>query len=146
MTGKCKVKQAMIFHLFNFFIHLPPPFASQTNLHLHRESASEAHRPLAGSMTSAKLSLQLCVAALCSAAAWRQTGSCSEGRNVQPALPAQLLEERQGRTGGFFSGMRSQMMASLRARASREDAPDLLLHTNQDLVLTSSHKTTAKHS
>lgn len=57
MTGKYKVKHAMIFHLFNFFIHLPPSFASQTNLHLHRESASEAHRPLAGSMTSVKLSL-----------------------------------------------------------------------------------------
>lgn len=60
----------MIFHLFNFFIHLPPSLAPQTNLHLHRETASEAHRPLAGSMTSASLSLlrvnppSLCVAAL----------------------------------------------------------------------------------
>lgn len=34
----------MIFHLFNFFIHLPPSLASQTNLHLHPPQKPADHK------------------------------------------------------------------------------------------------------
>ena len=121
----------MIFHLFNFFIHLPPSFTSQTNLHLHRESASEAHRPLAGSMTSAKLSLlrvnphSLCVAALLLQPGDR-VGAVLRGgtRRQHSELSCRRRSgRRRGRTGGFFPGMKSWMMASLSARAELRDAP-----------------------
>lgn len=128
----------MIFRLFNFFIHLPPSlvppnkFTSPSWVCLRSPQAikrglwPQRNFPFCCSLSACPPTITVCC--LSPAAARRQSGSCSKGRNAQAALraqpPEENREEREGRTGGFFPRMRSWMDSLSQSELSFETRPD----------------------
>lgn len=120
----------MIFRLFNFFIHLPPSlvppnkFTSPSCVCLRSPQAikrglwPQRNFPFCCSLSACPPTVTVCC--LSPAAARRQSGSCSKGRNAQAALRRRTGRREKAGRGDFSFGWGHGWIASLRAsRASR---------------------------